>query len=253
MTGKNTQSIQATETSFRIVEALIERNGANTTEIADHLDMTKSTTYNHLQTLLKNEYIVKNGGEYNVGLKFLRIGEDARSRLPLSRIGPKEIDKLAERTQEVANLTVEEHGRGVFIYRSKGPEAVSTGIRTGKRVSLHATAFGKAILSQYPEERVENILEKSGLPPKTENTITTREELFVELEKIRNRGYALNREEHLMGLRCVAAPIVGENSVIGAVSVGGPKDRMKGERFTEKLPEEVITAANVIEVNFTYG
>lgn len=245
-------SVQATATSFRILEALMELNGANNTEIANHLDMTKSTVYNHVQTLLEKKYIVKDGNEYDIGLKFLRMGEYARNCHPISTVGPPQIDKLADQTNELANLIVEEHGRGVFIYRSKGDDAVHMDTHTGRRLPLHTTAFGKTILAYLPEDEVEDILDQYGLAAHTENTIADRAEFFDEIEEVRERGYAFDREERLEGLRCVAAPVVGNDTAIGAVSVSGPTSRMQGERFTEEFPNLVTAAANVIEVNMTY-
>lgn len=253
MAKKPAPLVQATGTSLRILEAVIELNGANNTEIANHLDMTKSTVYNHLQTLLKSKYIVKDDDEYDIGLKFLRMGEYARNRHPISTVGPPEIEKLARQTNELANLIVEEHGQGVFIYREKGEEAVHMDTHTGKRLPLHTTAFGKVILANLPEERVEDILDQYGLPAHTENTITDRNELFTELEEVRQQGYAFDREERLKGLRCIAAPVIRNNIAIGAVSVSGPANRMQGERFTEEFPNLVTSTANVIEINMTYS
>lgn len=86
----------------------------------------------------------------------------------------------------MANLVVEEYGHGVFLYRSKGPEAVHMDTHAGKRLPMHTTAFGKAILAHFPEERVEEIIEANGLPAHTPKTITDRDTLFEELESIRN-------------------------------------------------------------------
>jgi len=254
MEKKQRPSVAATETSFEIIEALIELDGAGTTEIADHTGTTKSTVYNHLQTLLNRDYIVKKNGTYDVGLKFLRVGEYARSRHDIAQVGPDEIDKLAEKTNEMANLVVEEHGQGVFLYRAKGSDAVHMDTHTGKRLPLHTTAFGKAILAHLPEERVESIIEQHGLSEHTKHTITDREPLYDELEVIRDEGYAFDREERLKGLRCVAAPIVDdEGRAIGATSVSGPKDRLRDERFEEEFPKLVRASANVIEINMTFG
>lgn len=254
MERKNVPSVAATETSFEIIETLIEMDGGGTTEIANHLDMTKSTVYNHLQTLLNAEYLVKEDETYHVGLKFLRVGEYARSRHDIARVGPDEIDKLAHKTREMANLVVEEHGQGVFLYRAKGADAVHMDTHTGKRLPLHNTAFGKAILAHLPEERVEEIIETHGLSKDTDRTITDKEALYEELEAVRDRGYAFDREERLEGLRCVAAPIVNnDDTAIGATSVSGPKDRLRDERFEEEFPKLVQAAANVIEINMTFG
>ena len=254
MKSPKAPSIAATETSFEIIEALIELDGGGTTEIAERVGTTKSTVYNHLQTLLNRNYIVKEGGTYNVGLKFLRVGEYARNCHDIARVGPDEIDKLADKSNEMANLVVEEHGKGVFLYRAKGTDAVHMDTHTGKRLPLHTTAFGKAILAHLPREEVEDVIETHGLPQHTERTITDRETLYDELDAIRDRGYALDREERLEGLRCVAAPILdGDKRPVGAVSVSGPKDRLREERFEDEFPRLVRASANVIEINMTYG
>lgn len=246
-------TVRATETSFRILDALRALEGAGVTELASHLDLPKSTVHNHLQTLRRNEYVTKHGSAYDVGLRFLQLGEYARDRRGIATIAPPEIDKLAEETREMANLLVEEHGRGVFLYRAKGADAVHMDTHAGKRVHLHTTGFGKSILAHLPEARVEAILDRHGLPGVTPNTITDRNRLMDELAEVRERGYAYDDEERLEGLRCVAAPIVVDGTVLGAVSVSGPKSRMTGEWYTEELPELTTSTANVIEINSTYA
>lgn len=246
-------TVRATETSLRIIEALRELDGAGVTELAAHLDLPKSTVHTHLQTLRRSEYVVKRDGNYDVGLRFLGLGEYARQRRRLSTIGPPEIEKLADETAEMANLLVEEHGRGVFLYRAKGADAVHMDTHAGKRVPLHTTGFGKAILAHLPDERVERILDRHGLPAVTPSTITDRGRLLEELETIRERGYAYDDEERLEGLRCVAAPVIVDDDVLGAVSVSGPRSRIRGDWYREELPSLVMSTANVIEINSTYA
>ena len=246
-------TVGATETSLRIIDALRTLDGAGVTDLAEHLELPKSTVHNHLQTLRRNEYVTKQGSQYAIGLRFLQLGEYARDRRPIATIAPPEIDKLAEETREMANLLVEEHGRGVFLYRAKGADAVHMDTHAGKRVPLHTTGFGKAILAHLRDERVERILDRHGLPTVTPSTITDRERLMQELETVRERGYAYDDEERLEGLRCVAAPIVVDDEVLGAVSVSGPKSRIRDEYYREELPSLVMSTANVIEINSTYA
>ncbi|MFC7222484.1 IclR family transcriptional regulator [Halalkalicoccus sp. GCM10025322] len=246
-------TVGATETSLRIIDALRTLDGAGVTDLAEHLELPKSTVHNHLQTLRRNEYVTKQDSQYAVGLRFLQLGEYARDRRQIATIAPPEIDKLAEETREMANLLVEEHGRGVFLYRAKGADAVHMDTHAGKRVHLHTTGFGKAILAHLPEERVDRILDRHGLPAVTPSTITDRERLLAELETVRERGYAYDDEERLEGLRCVAAPIVVDGDVLGAVSVSGPRSRIRDEYYREELPSLVMSTANVIEINSTYA
>lgn len=253
MTSDKTNTVNATGTSFEILEALADMGGAGVSEIASTLEIPKSTTHNHLQTLVDKEYVVREDGKYDIGLRFLHFGEYSRTRSRLFSISRPEIESLATKTDELVNLNVEEYGRGVFLYRAKGSDAVHMDTYAGKRVYLHTTAFGKSILANLSEKRVERIIEKHGLPEVTDKTIADHDKLKSELENISERGYALEREERLKGLCCVAAPIIVNETVVGSVSVSGPESRMQGEWFTEELPSLIEETTNVIEVNLRYG
>ncbi|WP_424004377.1 IclR family transcriptional regulator [Haloarcula salina] len=246
--------IKAAKVSFDVIEELREREGAGVSELATALEMPTSTIHDHLRTLEQQGYLVKEDGEYRVGARFLELGEQARSRKKVYGIARPEVDSLAEETGEHANLLIEEHGLGVFLYKARGADAVNLDTHAGMRVLLQTTALGKTILAYRPREEVEAILDEHGLPEITPNTVTDRDELLDELETIRERGYALDDEERVQGMRCVAAPILSDDQeAIAAVSVSGPRSRMAGERYTEEIPELVLRSANVIEVNMTYS
>lgn len=253
--GTNTaNTIGALGTSLRILEALKEKGSAGVTELADELDLPKSTVYSHLRTLREHEYVDWQDETYCIGLKFLDFGEHTRDRMRIYDVAKPEVEALAEETGELANLLVEEHGEGVYLTRAKGDQAVNLDTHAGMRVGLHCTSLGKAVLAYLPEERVDEIVDRWGLPARTANTISTREELDEELAAIRERGYATDNGERLSGLRCVAAPVTDpDGHAIGAVSVSGPTSRMKGETFESEIPERVQSAANVIELNLTYS
>ena len=106
------------------------------------------------------------------------------------------------------------------------------------------------MLAHLPREEIEEIFDQYGLIRKTENTITDPEELFAELEDIRERGYAYNDEEEIEGLQAIGAPILDKSDrVLGALSVSGPVRRMNDSDYHDTIVEKVINAANVIEVN----
>ncbi|WP_380678221.1 IclR family transcriptional regulator [Salinigranum sp. GCM10025319] len=246
--------VQSTVNTFAIVEALRELDGAGVSELAEHLNIPKSTVHNYLSTLEQEEYIVKEDSVYQVGIRFLELGAYARNRRQIFEIAKPEIDRLAEETGELANLLIEEHGRGTYLQRVRGENAVQVEAHVGTRVSLHSTALGKAILAFMPRERVEEIVDRHGLEQPTPKTVSSREELYDDLEEIRESRYALDDEERLKGLRCVAAPILSnDDRVLGAVSVSGPSNRIRGDRFREELPNKVLEAVNVIELNVTYS
>jgi DNA-binding IclR family transcriptional regulator len=246
--------IKGTEKTIRVVETLREMDGAGVTELANRLGLSKGTVHDYLSTLRQHNYVVKEGNEYHVGLGFFELGEYARNRIRIYHVARPEVSKLAEETGEVANLLVEEHGLGVYLYRERGENAVTLDTHTGKRRYLHNTALGKAILAHLSEGRVEEILDRYGLPKANENTITDRDELYEELDAIRDRGYAYCDQERVEGLQCVAVPLTScsDNRVLGAISVAGPSTRMKGDRISEEIPDKLLQAANVIEINVNY-
>lgn len=250
----DTTPVKAAKVSLEIVETIRELNGAGVSELADRLDKPTSTVHDHLQTLTQEEYLVKVDETYYVGTRFLQLGDQARARRKVFEIARPQVDELAEKTGEHANLMIDEHGLGVFLYRSRGPDAVQLDTHAGMRVPLQTTALGKTIMAHRPRDEVEEIIDHHGLPEVTETTITDRDELFAELEAVRERGYAYDDEERVKGMRCVAAPITdNDGRAIAAVSVSGPKSRMRDERFTEEIPQLILRSANVVEVNLTYS
>lgn len=250
----NDDTIDAVERCFRIIEILKSNNGAGITKIADELGWAKSTVYSHVRTLQSNEYVIRKGDKYVLGFPFLEFGDYVNTREPAFSIIEPKLEELAEETGKRVQFITNEHGYAVYVRIAKGEQAVSTGSRTGRRrPMLHATAAGKAILAHLPQKRVEAILDRRGLTEFTENTVTDVDSLFDELESVRERGYAFNHEEHISGLRAVAAPVCDENQVAGSLSIAGAARRMQGEYFEKELPELLLGVVNEVELDLHYS
>jgi DNA-binding IclR family transcriptional regulator len=242
--------VQAVELSCEILEALRRLDGAGVSELAAELGRSKAAVHGHLRTLLDNEFVVRRDDEYTISLRFADFGAYAKTELDIYDVAGTQVDRLADTTGEVAQFMVEEHGRGVYLHKARGENAIQTASYIGNRKDLHCTALGKAILSQLPTDRVDAIVERTGLPAHTENTLSTRAELLDELEEIREANVAFDDEEILQGMRCVAAPVRHPAGTLhGAISVSGPTSRFTDERLREELAVLVQDAANVIEVN----
>lgn len=245
--------IGAVETTIQLIEALEHLDGATVTELAEYLGVTKGTVHNHLATLQEHQYVVNQGGQYTLSLKFLVIGEYLRNNSVLYENAKTEVERLAVETGEYAHLSTEQHGLSQKLHKVQGENAIGREYQRAKLQKpdcLHYTATGKAILGHLPEERVETIIDHYGLPERTKHTITDREELFDAIEVIRERGYALNDEEEVERMRAVGAPICSrDGTILGAVSVSGPVSRMKGNQYREVIPEKVMNTATVIEMN----
>jgi len=224
------------------------------TEVADSLDRSKSTVYNHLGTLQELGYVVVDGNTYHVGLKFLELGDAARTRRNLFEPSKREIDELVSDIDEHGHVMVEERGRGVYIYLARTDRAIRTESHIGMTIDLHATAVGKAYLAHLDEDQRTDLLDDMELTRHTDATITDREELEAELATIRERGYSFNQQELYGGMKAVGAPVLGpDDSVLAAISISGPSTRMTGERYRETLPEKVQETARIIGIRATYA
>jgi DNA-binding IclR family transcriptional regulator len=252
--GGHGRTVKTTETAFAIIEGLERFGGARISELADHLGLADSTVHSHLATLYEMGYVVKEGDQYLVGSRFLKLGESAKERKEAFEMVRPKVKHLAEETEERCQFIVVEHGRGVYLHRETGSKAVWTDSGLGKRIYLHASAAGKAALAHSSAGLVEQVIDQWGLPAVTENTITDPETLFEELDRVREQGFAVNKEESTEGLRAVGVPVMdGNGRLVGALSVSGPTHRMKGEWFEREVPDLLLGTANEIELNLKYS
>ena len=246
-------TIQSVDQAFRIVHLLCDCDGAGVTELAAELGVAKSTVHRHLTTMRRHGYVVREDGEYHVGLRFLEPGLHARTRKDVYELVGKNVETLADKTGERVQHIVEENGRGIHAFVSVGESGLRTEMGVGVRVPLHATSVGKAILAYTPDDRVDEILDRHGLPRLTDNTLTTREDLFAALERVRERGVAYNDAERIDGIFSVGVPIRGPGGELyGGISVTGPNRRMK-ERRVDALTEQLLSAAEDIRLRIQYS
>ncbi|WP_049986339.1 IclR family transcriptional regulator [Halobellus rufus] len=246
--------IKSLEKTARIIDVLKRRRSAQLREIADELDLNKSTVHNHLATLREHEYVVKSGDEYRLSLQFLHIGGVLRNEVDLYDAAKAKLDQLAEETGALVTLATHERGLGVVLYRAKGEDAVEIDTHVGSQLTLHNSGLGKAILAHLPRERVEEIVADRGLPATTENSITDEDELYAELDRIAEQGYAFDDEENWRGLRCVAAPILTDDGVVkGAISLSVPKSQLASDAERRTYVDDIKNTANLIELRITYS
>ncbi|WP_323173389.1 IclR family transcriptional regulator [Natrialba sp. PRR66] len=247
-------TVKATRTTFEIIETLAEADGGQVTEIANKLGLAKSTVHRHLATLEDLEYVVKDGDMYRIGFRFLKLGEETRKCTDTYQMASQKVKKIAEQTSERAQFVVEEHGKAVYVFGETGEHAVQTNSTIGKSRPLQSMAAGKAILAHLPEERVTEIIRENGLPAMTENTITDEDELYEELAEIRERGYSINNQETIPGLRAIGVSIeCPDSGVFGALSVSGPTHRVQGDRLEETIPSILLGTANELELDMKYS
>lgn len=222
--------VPTVERTFRILQALAsEPKGQGVSELSRRLGLAKSTTFNILTTLEQLGYVYRlNGdGSYHLGLKLFSLSSEVVERIDLRRITAPLLEELVEVTGETANLGTIQGDEAIYIESLPGPGPVKVAAWPGKRLSLHSTALGKALVAFMPEEQVETILTRKGLTAHTANTHISLEALKEELGRVRAQGYALDDEEDMLGMRCIGAPIFDHRGrVVAAVSLTAPAQRM---------------------------
>jgi IclR family KDG regulon transcriptional repressor len=233
---RDASSVQSVDRALYILELLKEHNdGLGITELANRMDVAKSTVH-RLLTSLKNQGYVRQDPlteRYLLGLKLIELGSIVTQSLEIRKIAKPILNQLVQETGETSHLVILEDGEVVYIEKIESPYTIRMYSLIGKRAPVHCTGVGKAIIAYLPEEQVRRIVVQRGLKKFTENTITSLDDLLLHLQEIRANGYSLDREEHESGICCVAAPILNHNGeAVAGVSVAGPTMRMNEEKLT---------------------
>lgn len=225
--------------------------GLPLTEIASQVDIPKGTCHRLLQTLVADGYALQDDGSahYRLTFKMLWTVSELLDGLELTQLVRPTLDKLSQETSETVHLALLDGNTPVYVSKIDSPNAIRMYSRVGKRMYLHSTGLGKAILAYLPEERVDAIINADGLPAQTTNTITEVDALKEELACIRARGYALDEEENEDGIHCIAAPVFDqEGAVVGAVSIAALKFRIDKAQLVSWWPELERCAQDVGKV-----
>jgi IclR family KDG regulon transcriptional repressor len=239
--------------AFEIIEILWKQAGATPSELAVRLDIPQSTIYDYLRTLQSMEYVTRIDGEYRLSYKPLAIGARVKYRSRLFRVARSELQQVVAETGEVADLHVEDNGRAVILHYERGEQALDLGMYPGMRTPIHTHAAGKAILAHLPDGHVDEIIETHGLEPMTDETITSIETLEDELDQIRSEEYAVDWDQQVSGMGAIAAPILVDEDILGAVGIVAPSDRVQNDPYQEQLRQKIREASSTISINYKYS
>jgi len=248
-----TPPLKTIQRAFEIMDVLKEQKEVGVADLSRQLDLPKSTVHDYLRTLRTMGYVINEDGTYRLGFQLLELGGQVKYRNRLFHVAKPELERLVENTGELVSVNVEERGQFVILHTEFGSESLRLGIYPGLKTPIHTHAGGKVILAFLGEERIDSIIDDHGLTARTGQTITDREALDAELEAIREQGYGIDRNEQVVGMGTVAAPVRIGEEVLGSIGVVCPSDRLRDESYRQELADEVQKSANIVSVNYQYA
>ena len=246
-----TLGTQAIRRSLAVLNVFRESDtDLGVTEIASMLDLNVSTVHRIVRALVEEGYLGQNDTDrYYLGRTAVLLGLAAERSLGLQVALPV-LKELGHSTLESVNLGVRDDIYALVVVRVDSPQALRFDQSPGTRIPLHASAMGKSLLafSLNPEAELAGYVAELGghLPRYTPATITARQALLKELAGTRLRGYSIDDEESIAGVRCVGAPILdSQTSCRAAIAIQAPAIRMPNKRI-QQVAEQVVAAAEKI-------
>lgn len=227
---KDKNFIGLTAKVLSVLEAFNQnpREPVSLEQITRSVGMAKTSVHRLLYSLKKLGYVEQHdNGNYFLSYKFYQIGRSGLPYRHLAALSKPVLNKLVIRTGESAHMAVLENGLVVFVAVVASQNAYRCAAEVGDCNYAHSTALGKCMLAHMSRAEADAAVSARGLPKLTAATITDKAQLALELEKVRNQGYAISNNENTDGVICVAAPIFDSGgSVVAALSISGPSNRM---------------------------
>ena len=248
--------IKVLDKSLSVLELLLQKDSAmNMTEISERLEIYPSTIHRILDTLKHWGYVEQDSHtqKYQLGLKALELGMAKLHQMDLVREATPYLKELVNQCNETVHLGVLEEGEVLYLAKEESSQTIRMISYVGKRAPLHCTALGKVLLAYLSAEERKEILGKKVLPRLSENTITNKRELEKELSKVREQGFALDREENEKDVCCIAAPIRNyQGEVIAALSISSPIFRID-KNAQNNLKKALIQTSREISMRLGYS
>jgi DNA-binding IclR family transcriptional regulator len=206
-----------------------------------------------MNSLFEQSCVVQNDEtkRYSMGPAVLQMGLAMLARLEVRQVARPYLEALAQDTGETAFLGIRNSEKILYIDKALPESAIRMDAPLGVSRPYNCTAVGKVILAHLPAAEFERLANTEGFVQLTPHSITDSTRLSVELETIRQNGYALDREEFRVGAACVAAPIYDhDGKITAAITVAGPADRIQAQ--LESIVERVLANSREISARMGY-
>ncbi len=245
----------AVERALGMLEAVaLEPEGLSNAEISRKLQIPKSSASYILRTLEKQNYLNRDPhtGKYRVGLKILSLSRGALSGIDVREVALPIMRHLVDKTNLTCHLAILDGPEAVYIEKVEPTGFIRMDTWVGRRMRVHATSVGKALVAHIPQERLEQMIAERAMEKRTPKTITTLPRLLKELEKVRTQGYAVDDEENNLGARCLGAPVFNQQGMIEAsLGLSGTINQVNSQSMPRIL-EALKDAARHISMQLGY-
>jgi IclR family transcriptional regulator, KDG regulon repressor len=226
--------------TFTLLECIAQNPHMGISELARETGIAKSTVFRFLQTLKDLGYIQPLAGDegFLLTIKLFQLGSHALEYQDLLKLAQPFMERLSDLTHETVHLAVRDEAKIIYIAKIDSRFSLQMRSAIGRTAPLHCTGIGKVLSAWEPVDRLDRIMKDYDWTPYTEKTLTNRTIFLEEMERIREAGYAEDREEHEDRIYCIAVPIRNHTgSVIAGISVSQPRFRID-----EEMKESLIQA-----------
>lgn len=248
MAATSSQTHQSLARGLRVLEAAAASSRAVTlAEIARRTALPRSTAHHLLRALVEFGYLVHDadGSCYRLASKLFHLTGRTWSREQLAELAMPFLEDLSRRTGEGTSLAVLQDGVVTIVAKRDHDGPVRVVQEVGATRPMHCTAVGKALAAWLPEAELDRMLPQMAFEPKTAKTLRNAEAFRHELARVRASGFAVDNEEHIQGIRCIAGPVRDYSGrVLAALCVLGPTNRLPQRRLAEiRTPLAAVAAS----------
>lgn len=238
----------ALKKALEIVKLIVsEKKPLGVTEISRALAISKSTTFGILKSLEEEGFVLKidSTKKYMTGKQLFELSRSVLRATDLTSIARSFLEKLVELVDESVFLGTREKDLVKVLDVVTPDKELKISSPVGARFAIAAGVFGKIFLSPLEDGEIRDFLAERELPQYTENSITDIAQFLEEVEKTRVRGYAVDFEEYLKGMRAVATLIYSGHFPVGAIWVVGFTSSLNDEKLPHVITHLKHTAEEI--------
>jgi len=252
---KPSSTHQSLKRGLQIVEMVAEMAEPPTlSAIARKSKLNPSTTHHILKALVEFGYLVRTPKThiYSLSSKLFRLTRRTWTAEQLAEIATPFLKELGSLTGEDTSLAVFRNGHVIIAARREQDGPLRVVQRIGESRPVHCTAVGKVLAAGLSKQDLEELIERTDFQRKTPKTITSPDVFRKEMARIRKKGFAFDNEEHIKGVRCLAAPIKDYScETRAALCIVGPKHNLLPKRMA-KLQQDLLTVAAALSARLGF-